>query len=70
MAEKTWYDSENDIIGANFSREKYWKSVELPNGVVIDISRDGKITGLEIFKASRFFKKDDLEKMSLLAKKA
>lgn len=56
MTERIWYDSEEDILGAQFSDEKYWKSVELPNGVVIDFSRSGKITGLEIFKVSRFLK--------------
>lgn len=61
MAQNTWYDKEFDILGAHFSKEKSWKSLELPNGVVLDLSKSGKIVGLEIFKASRFFKKEDLE---------
>lgn len=71
MVEKAWYDSEVDILGARFSDGKSWRSVELPNGVVLDISRNGKITGLEIWRASRFFKgnlKDFLSSVEIPAK--
>ena len=36
----------------------YWKSLELDNGLIIDISRDWKILGIEIPKASKIFKGD------------
>ena len=71
MSERIWYDSEVDMLGAQFSNEKSWKSIELSNGVVLDISRNGKITGLEIFKASRFFRgnlKDFLSSIEIPAK--
>jgi len=31
------------------------KSVELPNGVVIDIARDGSMISIEILQASKLF---------------
>ena len=43
-----WYDEEEDILGVRLGNEEYWKSVELPNGIVIDLSKDGKIIGIEI----------------------
>ena len=43
MKKETWYDKE------------YWKSIELPNGVIVDISKDGSITSIEILGASNLF---------------
>ena len=40
------YDPEVDILSIQLSKEAYWKSVELPNGVVFDVAKDGKITGI------------------------
>jgi uncharacterized protein YuzE len=53
-----WYDSEEDILGIRIQDKEYWKSIELPNGIVIDISKDGEVIGLEIHKASRVFSGD------------
>jgi len=53
--EETWYDKEQDILNIELKKGAYWKSVELPNGVVIDIAKDGSITGIEILKASKIF---------------
>ena len=53
-----WYDKEEDILGARLEDKDYWKSVELPNGIVIDISKDGIIIGIEIQKASNIFSGD------------
>lgn len=59
MAEmKNWYDKEEDILGVRIKDGKYWKSIELPNGVIIDISREGDILGMEIFHASKVFSGD------------
>lgn len=50
-----WYDKEEDILGIRIQDKEYWKSIELPNGIVIDISKDGEIIGMEIHRASRIF---------------
>ena len=56
--EQTWYDKEEDILNIELKKAKYWKSVELPNGIVIDISQDGSIIAIEILKASKIFSGD------------
>jgi uncharacterized protein YuzE len=55
---KKWYDKEVDILGINLGKDDYWKSIELPNGVVIDITEDGKVIGVEIWEASKYFSGD------------
>ncbi len=55
---KNWYDKEEDILGVRIRDGEYWKSIELPNGIVIDISKDGQIIGMEIHRASRIFSGD------------
>ena len=56
MGEKImWYDNEEDILGIRIDEGDYWKTIELPNGINIDISKEGKITGFEIFNASKIF---------------
>ncbi len=55
---ETWYDREEDILNIQIKEEGYWKSIELPNGVVIDITKDGTIAGIEILNASKVFSGD------------
>ena len=55
MKKATWYDREEDILGIQLSDEKYWKTVELPNGVKIDVSEKGAIVGIEIANAKKVF---------------
>jgi uncharacterized protein YuzE len=55
MKKESWYDKEEDIIGIQLFKGEYWKSIELPNGKVIDISKNGKIVGLEIANAKKIF---------------
>lgn len=55
---ETWYDEEEDIFNIELNVGEYWKTIELDNGVNLDITKDGKITGIEIFKASKIFSKD------------
>ena len=49
---EVWYDEEADVLNIEVNDEEYWKSIELPNGMVIDITRDGNVTSIEILKAS------------------
>lgn len=51
---ETWYDKEEDVLNIQL-KEGYWKSIELPNGLVIDITKDGSISGIEILRASKIF---------------
>ena len=55
---ETWYDKEEDILNIQLTGKEYWKSIELPNRIVIDISKDGSITSIEILKASKVFSGD------------
>ncbi|MEK6963141.1 MAG: DUF2283 domain-containing protein [Nanoarchaeota archaeon] len=55
------YDSEEDILDIQFSDKPYWKSIELPNGVVLDISKDGDVIAMEIIKASKVLAKSGKE---------
>ena len=55
---ETWYDKEEDILNIQLKDKEYWKSIELPNGVVIDVSKDGSIVSIEILKASEVFSGD------------
>ncbi|MBI4177335.1 MAG: DUF2283 domain-containing protein [Candidatus Aenigmarchaeota archaeon] len=68
MKEKAvWYDDEEDVLGVRISKGAYWKSVELPSGIIIDVSKDGRITGLEVLRASKVFS-GDVKKVIDLAK--
>lgn len=55
---ETWYDKEEDILNIQLDQKGYWKSIELPNGVVIDISKSGSVIGIEILRASKIFSGD------------
>lgn len=55
---KTWYDKEEDVLNIELEEGDYWKSIELPNGVIIDIAKDGSITSIEILRASKIFSGD------------
>ena len=56
--EETWYDKEEDILNIELKKKEYWKTVELPNGINIDIAKDGSITGIEILRARKVFSGD------------
>ncbi len=65
---ESWYDQEEDILNIQLQDEGYWKSIELPNGIIIDVTKDGKIMGIEILKASNIFS-GDVKKVIEAAKK-
>ncbi len=52
------YDKEADILNIDLEDKEYWKSVELPNGMVVDIANDGSIISIEVLQASKFFSGD------------
>ena len=53
-----WYDKKEDVMNIQLVDKAYWKSIELPNGVVIDVSKDGSIIAIEILHASEVFSGD------------
>ncbi len=53
-----WYDGKEDVLGIQLKSKDYWKSVEISKNVVVDLSDDGEIMGIEILGARRSFKKD------------
>jgi uncharacterized protein YuzE len=55
---ESWYDAEEDVLGIQFSKKKYWKSVEVAPNVVVDLAKSGEIIGIEILKAKESFRKD------------
>ena len=52
---EVWYDKEADILNVEINDKEYWKSIELPNGVILDIAKDGSITSIEVLRASKLF---------------
>ena len=56
--EEVWYDKQEDILNIELKKTDYWKTVELPNGINIDVAKDGTITGIEILRASKVFSGD------------
>ena len=54
----TWYDKEEDILNIELKKSEYWKTIELSNGINIDVAKDGSITGIEILRASNVFSGD------------
>lgn len=53
-----WYDKEEDILNIELNSGEYWKSIELPNGIVIDLDKNGKVKSIEILRASKIFSGD------------
>ena len=64
---KKWYDNGEDILNIQLKAGKYWKSIELPNGVIFDVARDGSIIAVEVLKASKIFS-GDVKKVIATAK--
>lgn len=58
MEKDIWYDKEDDILNIQLERKNYWKSIELPSGIIIDVGKDGSIIGVEILRASKVFSGD------------
>lgn len=58
MEVKQSYYKEEDVLNVQVKDKKYWKSIELPNGIIGDIVEDGTIIAFEILKASKVFATD------------
>ena len=53
-----WYNKEEDVMNLELSSGEYWKSIELPSGIIIDLDKEGKIKAIEILRASKIFSGD------------
>lgn len=53
-----WYDEKEDVLGIQLKKKNCWKGVEVSKHVVVDLSKDGEIIGIEILGARQAFKKD------------
>ena len=58
MIKMNYSFKEEDILNIELKDSEYWKSIELPNGIIIDIDKEGDITSIEILKASKIFSGD------------
>ncbi len=68
---KITYDPETDIMDIKFSQGKYDVSEEIKEGIIIDLTKDGKIISIEILDASRKMLKEDIQNVTFgLATKA
>ena len=68
MKKKVFYDSENDIltIHKGFSSDEKFKGNLDVGDLILDISTAGRIKGIEIMEASKFFKEEfSIEKEKL-----
>ena len=65
---KRWYDKEEDIIGIQLQRGAYWKSIELQDGVIMDVSKKGRILGIEIPHAKKVFSQVTKQMLQAVAK--
>ena len=61
-----WYDKEEDVLNMELSDGDYWKSIELPNGIIIDLDKNGKILSIEILRASQIFSGDEKKVIELM----
>lgn len=55
---ETWYDEKEDVLGMHVKDKLSWRSVEVSRQVIVDLSKEGEIVGVEIHGAKQFFKKD------------
>ena len=53
--EEIYYDKQEDVLDIQFSEKEYWKSLELEQGIVLDLAEDGSLIGIEIPRASELF---------------
>ncbi|MBD3355296.1 DUF2283 domain-containing protein [Candidatus Woesearchaeota archaeon] len=67
MAKIVSYDEENDILSIHkgFSRDEKFKGNIDVGELILDVSTKGRIKGIEIINATKFFKDFDIRKKML-----
>jgi len=51
------YDEKEDALGIQLKSRGYWKSVEVSKNVVMDLTKEGEIIGIEILGVKDTLKK-------------
>lgn len=68
---KITYDPETDIMDIKFSKGNYDVSEEIKEGIIVDLTKDGKIISIEILDVSKKMPKEEIQNISFgLATKA
>ena len=57
--EESWYDSEADVLNIEIAEGEHWKGIELDNGIILSVTKEGKAVSMEILEASKVFKGDN-----------
>ena len=57
------YDFKHDILFFKTKEREYAKSIELLDNLVIDVDKEGFLTGIQIFDAAKYL---NIDKKSLL----
>ena len=66
---ETWYDKEEDILGMHVKGKPSYGSVEVGKNVVVDLSKEGEIVGIEVHGAKRYFKENAPQMVSKASRK-
>ena len=59
------YDPESDSVNIKFQRGKYEISEEIKDGIIVDLTKDGRVISIEILDASRRIPKNDLNQITV-----
>ena len=62
---KIKYDPEVDIMDIYFQKGKYDVSEEIAEGVIIDMTKDGKIISIEILDVSKRMPKESIQDVTV-----
>ena len=67
MAKMLFYDKENDIFSVHkgFSANEKFKGNIDAGDLILDVSTKGKIRGIEVLNATKFFKEFDIDEEKL-----
>ena len=55
------YDPETDTMDIEFQKGKYEESKEVAEGIIIDLTKEGKVISIEILNASKRMPKESIE---------
>ncbi|MEM5793502.1 MAG: DUF2283 domain-containing protein [Candidatus Aenigmatarchaeota archaeon] len=59
------YDSEVDAMNIQFQKGKYDISEEIAEGIIIDMTKDGKIISIEILDVSKRMPKESIKDITV-----
>jgi len=62
---KITYDLDADAMNIHFQKGKYDTSEEVADGIIIDMTKDGKIISIEILDASKRMPKQSIQDVTV-----